>query len=134
MLTQIKPSALHRGSPSTSAPQNRNLLMFSDITPLVGGKDLSGMKKVWEEVAICEARLNLLVQLREKSLGYNEIEKFKLGLKYSLKSSKMKELGTKPVMKVVKAAMDLKMKDEMMNEKELKRKRERMRRGKRKRK
>ena len=117
MPTNLKPSTLSRGSPSTSAPQNRNPLMFSDITPLVGGKDLSGMKKVWEEVAVCEARLNLLVQLRDKKLGYNEIEKFSLGLKYSLKSSKIKKLGTKPVLKVVKAAMDLKMKDEMLNEK-----------------
>ena len=116
MLTQAQTSTLPRGPSNYSAPQNQPPLKYSDITPLVGGTDLSGMTKVWEDVAICEARLNLLVKLRDKKLGYNDIEKFSLGLKYSLKSSKMKELGTKPVLKVVKAAMELKLKDELLNE------------------
>ena len=114
-------STLPRGPPKSKVPQNLPPLKFSDITSLVDGPDLSGMKKLWEDNACCEARLKLLEKLRDKNLGFNEIEKFSLGLKYSLKSSKLQEMGSKPIQKVVKTAMDLKMKDEMFHEKELKR-------------
>ena len=72
-------------------------LKYSDITSLIDGKDLSGMVKLWEDIAISEARINLLARLQEKKLGFAQIEKFSLGLKYSLKSEKLQGTSTKPI-------------------------------------
>ena len=60
-------------------PKTQPPIKFSEITPLVGGKELSGMTKMWEDVAVSETRLNLLARLQDKRLGFNEVEKFALG-------------------------------------------------------
>ena len=70
--------------------QNRPFLKFSDITSMIDGPDLSGMVKLWEDIATSEARLNLIAKLQDRDLGFVEVEKFSLGLKYCLKSDKMK--------------------------------------------
>ena len=90
----------------------QNPIKFSDITPLIGGLELSGMKSLWEGIAISESRLNMIAKLQARNLGFVEIEQFSLGLKYSLKSEKMRENNTKPIQKVIKSAMDLKIRDE----------------------
>ena len=69
-------------------PKTHNHIQFSEITSLVDGKELIGMVKMWQDVACSEARLNLLARLQEKKLGFNEVEKFSPGLKYSLKFGK----------------------------------------------
>ena len=84
------------------------------------GKDLSEMRKVWREAATSEARIDLLAELMDKKLGFNDIEKFSLGLMYSLKSEKMKEQGEKPIRRVIEAALQVKYRDEVENCKELK--------------
>ena len=70
------------------------------------------MVKVWKDTAMSEARLNLLTKLREIRIGYNEVQKFGLGLRYSLKSEKLQDRGNKPIFGIVKAAMDLNRRDE----------------------
>ena len=90
-------------------PKSQQPLKHSDITSLIDGRDLSGMVQLWEDTALSEARLNLLAKLQEKKLGFAQIEKFSLGLRYSLKSEKLQEKNDKPIQKVIKAAMDLKM-------------------------
>ena len=93
---------------------------------MIEGKVLSEMKKVWKEIAVSEARINLIAELIDKKLGFNTIEKFSLGLVYSLKSEKYKDKGEKPVRGVVQAALKVKHIDEVENCRELKRKREKM--------
>ena len=110
-------------------PKTHNQLEFSDLTSIIDGKELSGMVKTWEDVATSEARLNLLARLKEKKLGFQEVEKFSLGLKYSLKSGKYQDNSEGPIKKVVQAAMELKLRDESSHCDELKRKREKMKRG-----
>ena len=66
------------------------------------------MRKVWREVATSEARIDLMAELMDKNLGFNEIEKFSLGLMYSLKSEKMKDQGDKPIRRVIEAALQVK--------------------------
>ena len=73
------------------SPKSQPPVKYSEITSLVDGNDLSGMRKVWKDIAMSEERLNLLARLKELKLGYNEIQKFSLGLKYSLKSEKLKD-------------------------------------------
>ena len=106
------------GEPEVS--QNFQPLKFSDITSFMDGKELIGMKTLWEDVATSETRINLISRLKSKKLGFCEIEKFSLGLKYSLKSQKMQEKSDKPILKVVSAAMELKLRDETFHLMELK--------------
>ena len=49
-----------------------------------------------------------MTELRNRKLGFNEIEKFSLGLEFNLKSTKMKD-SSKPTQKVVAAVMEIKM-------------------------
>ena len=106
-------------------PKSQNKLIFSDLTPSIGGKDLSELLKLWKDIAKSEIRLKLMVELRKKELGFNEIENFRLGLKYSLKSEKLRGENSKPIQRVIKSAMNLKMRDEIHHLNELKRKRNR---------
>ena len=92
---------------------------------MIEGKVLSEMKKVWKEIAVSEARINLLAELKYRNLGFNTIEKFSLELVYSLKSEKMKD-KEKPVKSVAEAALKVIYRDEVEHCKELKRRREKM--------
>ena len=100
------------------------LVKPSELTSLIDGNDLSEMVKVWRETARSEARLNLLARLRDINVGFNEVQKFGLGLRYCLKSEKLQDKGNKPILRVVQAAMDLKRKDETFLLAENKKKRE----------
>ena len=98
----------------------KNKLRFSDITSRVDGSDLGGMLKLWKDCAASEARIKLIAELKIKNIGFNEIEQFGLGLKYSLKSKQLVDKNEKEIEKVIQAAMRLKLKDEIQNNKELK--------------
>ena len=91
------------------------------------GPDLGELVKLWRDSACSEERLKLMTELRKKKLGFNEIEKFSLGLEYNLKSTKLKD-SSKPTQKVVAAVMEMKMRDESQHLREMKRKKEKMRR------
>ena len=105
-------------------PKSHLNLKHSDIASIVDGPDLGEMVKIWRDVALSEARLNLLAKLREIKVGFNEVQRFGLGLKYCLKSEKMQDRGNKPILGVVRAAMDVKFRDETFLVMEKKRKRE----------
>ena len=110
-------------------PKSQNSNTFSDLTPKIGGKDLSELLKIWKNIARSEVRLKLMCELRKKDLGFNEIENFRLGLKYNLKSEKLKEKNSKPIQRVIKSAMDLKMRDETHHLNEMKKLREKRRKN-----
>ena len=64
----------------------------SDITSkFIEGKDLSEMERLWEDIAASGVRIKLMLDLKQKKIGFNDIENFSLGLEYNLKSDKMKE-------------------------------------------
>ena len=56
---------------------------FSDLTSIIEGQELSEMKKIWQEAAMSELRLNLMSTLKGKNVGFREVENFSLGLKWS---------------------------------------------------
>ena len=85
------------------------------------------MLKLWKDISRSEVRLKLMNELRNKDLGFNEIENFRLGLKYSLKSEKLREMNSKPIQRVIKSAMNLKIRDETHHLNELKKLREQRR-------
>ena len=101
-------------------PETKHI-KHSDITSRLDGWELGGMVKLWKECATSEARIKLIADLKNKKLGFNEIEQFGLGLKYSLKSKKLTENKEKPIENVIQAAMRLKLIDEIQHNKELKR-------------
>ena len=48
------------------------------------GKVLGELSKLWQDIASSEARLKLMSDLKNKKLGFGEIETFSLGLEYNL--------------------------------------------------
>ena len=54
--------------------KSQNPLSYSEITSIIDGQDLSEMSKNWKDIAMSEARLNLLAKLREINIGYNELK------------------------------------------------------------
>ena len=60
----------------------------------------------------------MMCELRKLNLGFREVEEFNLGLKYHLKSQKMKDAKDEPDKKLIKAAMDIKYNDEVLYNKE----------------
>ena len=79
------------------------------------------MVKVWQEAAHSEQIVELLSELRSLGIGVNEVEQFNLGLKLNFKSEKMKNGCEVEERKVVKVAMDLKVRDENYRRQELQR-------------
>ena len=100
----------------------------SDKTSLVEGKELGELKRLWSDTASSEQRLKLMSELKKRKIGFNEVEMFSLGLKYDLKSEKLRHPSKNPTLKVVEAAMELKMRDEAQNHRELTKRKEKMRR------
>ena len=85
------------------------------------------MLKVWKDTAASEARINSLESLSKKKIGLREIEQFSLGLRYNFKSEKLQRGHERPVEGVVQAAMQVKVRDERENKRELDRKKEDLR-------
>ena len=136
MYCTAKPSALrdHKIAPSQqpimhtdlgiaepSHNPERKIIKLSDITSRIDGRELGGMLKLWKECAISEARIKLIADLKMRKLGFNEIEQFGLGIKYSLKSKKLAEKNDKPIESVIQAAMKIKLRDEIHHNQEMKR-------------
>ena len=90
------------------------------------GPDLGELIKLWRDSACSEERLKLMTELRKRKLGFNEIEKFSLGLEYNLKSNKLKD-SSKPTQRVVDTVMEIKMRDESQHLREMNRRKEKMR-------
>ena len=110
-------------------PQSpKTKLTYSDITSIVDGQVLGDMIQVWKDTAVSDSRLNMIAELKNKNIGFNEIEQFGLGLKYAFKSEKLQETSNKHIEKVIQAAMQVKMKDEIHNNKELKKLKTKMKR------
>ena len=83
------------------------------------GQDLSVMTKIWEDLAATEMRLEMMSELIRIKVGFADIEEFNLGLKVNLKnltSSKISEIKDK---KLVKVAMEVKMRDEQVTKRKL---------------
>ena len=100
-------------------PKSQTSIKFSNITSILEGQDIGEMKRLWKDTAACEARIKQMSVLKGKKLGFQEVENFGLGLKYSFKSEKMREKNDKPVEKVIEAAMAIKIKDERFHQREL---------------
>ena len=66
----------------------------------------------------------MITVLKNKKLGVNEIQQFELGLRYNQKSERMQEKSEKPLLRVIQAAMEVKRRDEIHRNKELKIQRE----------
>ena len=99
--------------------KSKSKIKFSDLTSLIEGKDLGEMRKIWQETAISELRLNLMSNLKDKNVGFREVENFGLGLKYSFKSQKFIDQNNKPIKGVVQEAMKVKLVDERHHYREL---------------
>ena len=75
----------------------------------------SEMMKVWKGIAASESRLELMKELKGLNVGFGEVENFNLDLSSKFRSSKFRENvkdNCNPDSKVVRAAMEEKLRDE----------------------
>ena len=73
------------------------------------------MERVWEEVAVSEARIRMMDRLAIHKIGFNDVEHFNLGLVFNSKMMDQENLTDKNDRKIVEAAMKFKRKDEIRN-------------------
>jgi hypothetical protein len=105
-------------------------MLTSDLPPKVEGLDLSVIKVYWEDLAASEMRMHLMVELGKIDVGFADIEEFNLGLTDKFRSRAFRERGGKGeilCIKVVKAAMEAKLRDKQLTSKELNKERDRRR-------
>ena len=114
------------GTLSKMSTLSQNPNQSSSYTSPEEGPDLGELKKLWREGACSEERLNLMTELRNRKIGFNEIEMFSLGLEYNLKSTKMKD-SKKPTQKIVTTVMEMKIRDEAQHLREIRKKKQKMR-------
>ena len=107
---------------------NKNTTNTSLNTSIIEGKELGELKKLWKDIAGSEERLKLMSELKNRKIGFNEIEMFNLGLEYDLKSEKLRKTTNKPTEKVTEAVMNLKIRDEAQHHREMNRRRDKLRR------
>ena len=91
------------------------------------GQDLSAEKELWEELATTEERLHLMSELIKIKVGLADIEEFNLGLKGNLKNKISTKYCEMQECKIVKAAMKVKMHDELITKRKLMRSRNKAR-------
>ena len=72
----------------------KQIINTSLNTSIIEGKELGELKKLWKDIAGSEERLKLMSELKNRKIGFNEIEMFNLGLEYDLKSEKLKKPPT----------------------------------------
>ena len=98
--------------PPENTPSDFHLLVME-------GSDLSAMPEIWEELARTEMRLQLMRELIQIKVGFADIEEFNLGLKGNLKNLNSEKISDMQDKKVVKAAMEVKMRDEQVTKTKL---------------
>ena len=76
------------------------------------GQDLSVTKKIWEDIAATEMRLKLMNDLLKVNVGLADVEEFNLDLKGNLKNLLSDKSDEVVNMKLIRAAMSVKIKDE----------------------
>ena len=91
------------------------------------GLDPSVMQKTWEDLAATEMRLQLMSELIHFNVGLADIEEFNLDLKDNLKNMPSEKAKEKQNMRLVKAAMSVKIHDEQTTRTKLIRERNIMR-------
>ena len=78
------------------------------------GQDLSVTKKIWEDLAATEVRLKMMSDLVKVNVGLADIEEFNLDLKGNLKNLLSEKTNEMVSVKLVRAAMSIKIKDEQI--------------------
>ena len=72
------------------------------------GPSLGEMERVWEEVAVSEARIRMMDRLAIHNIGFNDVEHFNLGLVFNSKMMDQENPTDKNDRKIVEAAMKFK--------------------------
>ena len=78
------------------------------------GQDKSAIKKIWDDLAATEMRLKLMSDLVSVSVGFADIEEFNLDLKGNLKNLPSEKTIESINVRMVRAAMSVKIKDEQV--------------------
>ena len=70
------------------------------------------MNKCWKDLAASEMRLHLMTELGKINVGFAEVEEFNLGLNCKFRSKAFKNNSEMNEGKIIRVAMEIKMRDE----------------------
>ena len=105
---------------TVSCPVAARMTEQSTATPAeTEGPDLSAMPNIWEDLARTETLLQLMKELIKIKVGFADIEEFNLWLRGNLKNSSSEKIVGVQDNKVVKVAMEIKMRDEQVTKTKL---------------
>ena len=77
------------------------------------------MERIWEELAISEARIRMMDRLATHKVGFNDVEYFNLGVVYNAKMVDHEKITDQNDKKIVEVAMKYKRKDEIKSRRSL---------------
>ena len=105
---------------TVSCPVTTSMTVQSTVTPAeTEGTDLSAMPDIWEDLARTETLLQLMKELTKIKVGFADVEEFNLGLRGNLKNLNSENIDGVKDNKVVKVAMEIKMRDEQVTKRKL---------------
>ena len=92
--------------------KNSKNIGYRNISVVKEGIDLRKAMVIWEEMAKCESRLELMGKMKESKVGFNEVENFAEKIdRNRLEKESNKGVGVKKE-KIIKLTMDIKLTDE----------------------
>ena len=87
--------------------------IYSDIeTSSKEGLDLGKLSKLWEKLATCEAKLEMMGRMMKENIGFNEIEDFVNKIERKITERESNRGGTRRSWRLVKTTMTMKITDE----------------------
>ena len=100
---------------------NPTITVQEDSYQDLGGNSRREAGRIWRDLAVSEARINLLKVLIKEGRGLKEIEDFNMGLASKFKSKKFQKLNNQPSItgKAIVPVMKLKLADEQSYHREL---------------
>ena len=76
------------------------------------GLDLGKMSKLWEKLAACEARIEMMGRMMKDSVGFNEVEEFVNKIERKVTEKESNRGGKRRSQKLIKTTMTIKLADE----------------------
>ena len=76
------------------------------------GQDLGKLSTLWEKLAACEARIEMMGRMMKDSVGFNEVEEFVNKIERKVTEKESNRGGKRRSQKLIKTTMTIKLADE----------------------
>ena len=102
----------HKSKKLGLLPNKTRKLSHSETSADNEGQDLGKLSKLWEKLAACEARIEMMGRMMKENVGFNEIEEFVNQIERKVTEKESNKGGNRRSQKLVRTTMAIKMADE----------------------